>query len=79
MDCAFSLHCIDKSGGKVTNNMAEKEMDNEIISETDSYVVWRTNDDIEGNYYHIALGGITLHLTSEEWNELVLLIKGADN
>lgn len=59
--------------------MAEKEKDNEIISETDSFVVWRTDDDNEGNYYHIALGGITLHLTSEEWNELVLLIKGAND
>lgn len=58
--------------------MAENELDSNIISETDSYVVWRSEDDEEGYYYHVVLGGVTLHLDSEEWNELVLLIKSAD-
>ena len=58
--------------------MAENELDSTIISETDSYVVWRSEEDGEGYFYHIVLGGVTLHLDSEEWNELVLLIKGAD-
>lgn len=59
--------------------MAENELDNDIISETDSFAVWRSLDDEEGYHYHVALGGITLHLDAEEWNELVLLIKGADS
>ncbi len=58
--------------------MSDNDLENDIISETESYVVWRSEDDQMGQYYHVALGGITLHLTSEEWNELVLLIKGAD-
>jgi hypothetical protein len=58
--------------------MMENEQDSNIISETESFAVWRSKDDNEGYYYHVALGAITLHLTSEEWNELVLLIKGAD-
>ena len=56
----------------------EQELDDNIISETESFAVWRSKDDAEGYYYHVALGGITLHLTAEEWNELVLLIKSAD-
>ena len=59
--------------------MAEQELDSNIISETDSYVIWRSeDDDEEGYFYHVVLGGVTLHLDSEEWNELVLLIKSAD-
>jgi hypothetical protein len=57
--------------------MAEEDFDDDVISETESYVVWRSRDE-EGYYYHVVLGGVTLHLDSEEWNELVLLIKGAD-
>lgn len=68
---------FEKIGDRVFK-MTEQELDNDIISETDSFVVWRSSEDGEGYYYHVALGGITLHLTSEEWNELVLLIKGAD-
>lgn len=59
--------------------MDENELDSDIISETDSFAVWRSKDDEEGYFYHVVLGGVTLHLDSEEWNELVLLIKGADS
>jgi hypothetical protein len=59
--------------------MEEDELDSDVISETDSFTVWRSKDDGEGYFYHVVLGGVTLHLDSEEWNELVLLIKGADS
>ncbi|MFN2134844.1 MAG: hypothetical protein ACK2UK_02760 [Candidatus Promineifilaceae bacterium] len=59
--------------------MDEDEMDTGIIAETDNYAVWRSEEDDEGYYFHVALGGITLHLTSEEWDELVMLIKSADS
>ena len=48
--------------------------ENEMIVETDSYFVWRSDED--GEYaYHVELGGVSLHMTSEEWEELVELIK----
>ncbi|MFN2106898.1 MAG: hypothetical protein ACK2UJ_18630 [Candidatus Promineifilaceae bacterium] len=62
----------------MVNEIMEDDLDNDIISETENFIVWRTKEAAEGNYYHVALGGITLHLSSEEWNELVMLIKGAD-
>lgn len=50
----------------------------EIIAETETYTVLR--DDQNGEVaYHVQLGGITLHLTTDEWDELVLLVKVADN
>lgn len=60
------------------NKMTEQNVENDLIAETDSFVVWRSLDEQDGYYYHVALGALTLHLTSEEWNELVLLIKSAD-
>ena len=56
--------------------MNENDGEMEVLSETDDFAVWRTEEH-EGYVYHVELGAITLHLTSEEWDELVLLIKGA--
>lgn len=48
--------------------------ENEIIAETDTYFVWRSDED--GEYvFHLELGGVSLHMTSEEWDELVELMK----
>ena len=52
--------------------------DDDTLSETENYIVWRSEED-EGSLYHMELGGITLHMTSEEWEELILLVKGADS
>ena len=55
----------------MTSNHQTEE---KTISQTDHFVVWRTKE--EGDYiYHIELGGITLHLLSDEWEELVTLFK----
>ncbi|MFW6063356.1 MAG: hypothetical protein ACOC8X_01530 [Chloroflexota bacterium] len=55
------------------NNQSNPEGD--IIAETESYFVWRSDED--GEYvYHLELGGVSLHMTSEEWQELVELMKG---
>ncbi|MFW5941319.1 MAG: hypothetical protein ACOCXI_05940 [Chloroflexota bacterium] len=54
------------------NNQSNPEGD--IIAETESYFVWRSDED--GEYvYHLELGGVSLHMTSEEWQELVELMK----
>jgi hypothetical protein len=53
----------------------EVEMD--VLAESENFAVWRSKED-DGFLYHVELGGITLHLASEEWEEFVLLIKDAD-
>jgi hypothetical protein len=53
----------------------EVEMD--VLAESENFAVWRSKED-GGFLYHVELGGITLHLVSEEWDEFVLLIKDAD-
>jgi hypothetical protein len=54
----------------------QPNLDPDILSETDDFVVWRSQEE-DDNLYHVELGGITLHLTSEEWEELVILIRDA--
>jgi hypothetical protein len=53
-----------------------EELEADVLSETDNFAVWRSQEEKEF-LYHVELGAITLHLTSEEWEELVILIKGA--
>ena len=58
--------------------IVNNEFEPDIIAQTDNFGVWLSDDDDEGLLYHIELGGITLHLSSEEWDEFVVLIKAAD-
>lgn len=53
------------------------ESDPEILAETELFAVWRSAEDGDEYIYHIELGGLTLHLTSEEWEEMVALVRGA--
>ena len=58
--------------------MSKKEnetLEMEILSETENFAVWRSPDD-EGYLYHVELGSITLHLSAEEWEELMVLVGG---
>ena len=55
-----------------TNN--DSELDIDIIAETENFAVWRSQEG-DGFVYHVELGGITLHLDSEEWEEFAVLIK----
>jgi hypothetical protein len=48
----------------------------ELISETENLLVWRSKEEL-GYLYHLELGHISLHLMSEEWEELFELIMGA--
>lgn len=52
--------------------------ENDSIAETENFVVWASENEDQGLLYHIELGGITLHVTPEEWNELITLFKSID-
>jgi hypothetical protein len=53
------------------------EMEPEVLAETDLFAVWRNLEDEDVYVYHVELGGVTMHLSPEEWEELVLLIRNA--
>ena len=57
--------------------MSNDTVEMDVLAETENFAIWRSQED-NGVLYHIELGGITLHLTSEEWEELAVLIKDAD-
>ncbi|MCP5096701.1 MAG: hypothetical protein GY943_14205 [Chloroflexi bacterium] len=55
-------------------------MDNEnfepdVIAETENFAVWRGEEEDEGYVYHLELGGITLHIKADEWEEVITLFK----
>ena len=54
----------------------DDEVEMEILAETETFSVLRTEDE-DGAVYHVELGGVSLHLDPDEWNELVILIKSA--
>ena len=56
------------------NNDSEPE----VLAETEEsgFAVWRSMEE-DGYMYHIELGGITLHLSPEEWDEFATLIHNA--
>jgi hypothetical protein len=58
--------------------MSKHDFEPDIIAQTESFGVWRSDEEDEGLIFHVELGGITLHMTSEEWDELLLLVKAAD-
>jgi hypothetical protein len=53
------------------------EMEPEVLAETDLFAVWRNLEDEDVYVYHVELGGVTMHLSPEEWEELVLLVRNA--
>jgi hypothetical protein len=53
------------------------DMEPEVLAETDLFAVWRNLEEDEVYVYHLELGGVTMHLSPEEWEELVLLIRNA--
>ncbi|MBK6327529.1 MAG: hypothetical protein KBE23_08915 [Chloroflexi bacterium] len=52
------------------------QFDADIIAETENFAIWRSEES-DDFVYHVEMGGITLHLAAEEWEEFVILIKSA--
>lgn len=53
------------------------ESDPEVLAETELFAIWRSLEEDEEYIYHVELGGLTLHLSPDEWEELVTLVRGA--
>lgn len=53
------------------------DMEPDVLAETDLFAVWRNMEEDDAYVYHVELGGVTMHLSAEEWEELVLLIRNA--
>ncbi|MCP4415878.1 MAG: hypothetical protein GY805_04600 [Chloroflexi bacterium] len=55
----------------------DEKLEVDIITETENFAVWRSPDE-NGFIYHVELGSITLHLASDEWEELLDLLGDLD-
>ena len=56
----------------------EEKLEVDMLAETENFAVWRSPDE-DGFIYHIELGSITLHLASDEWEELQELLSDLDD
>lgn len=46
-----------------------------VLAETENYFAWLSEDEEGEKVYHLELGGVSLHMMADEWDELVALIK----
>lgn len=51
--------------------------ESDILAETDDLAVWRSLEEDIGYIYHLEFGNLTIHLSPEEWDELVVLVREA--
>lgn len=49
----------------------------EILSETDNFSLWRSDEPDGETTYHLELGFVTVHFFREEWEEFLKLIANA--
>jgi hypothetical protein len=49
-------------------------LDANLLAETENYMIWSSEVEDE-ELYHLELGGVSVHLTEEEWEEFVTLVK----
>jgi hypothetical protein len=49
----------------------------ETLAETEHFAVWRSTGDDGQSLFHLELGNVSIHLTEEEWEELVELVDQA--
>lgn len=52
----------------------QDEFEPEVLAETENFTIWRSEEE-EGFVYHVELGGVTLHVSSEDWEEVITLFK----
>ena len=50
------------------------ELDADLLAETENFMIWESDADGE-NIIHLELGGVSLHLSEDEWEEFVTLVK----
>ena len=46
-----------------------------VLAETENYIAWISEDEEGEKVFHLELGGVSLHMMSDEWDELILLMK----
>jgi hypothetical protein len=54
-----------------------RDDEGEVLAETENMFVWRSDEAEVGFLYHVEMGGVTLHLLADEWDELVVLVNSA--
>lgn len=62
---------------KMAKRNDEEPVPADVLAQTENFIVWSSEEEGEV-IYHVELDVLTLHFYSEDWDELVTLIKDAD-
>ncbi|MCA9937647.1 MAG: hypothetical protein KC418_03325 [Anaerolineales bacterium] len=54
----------------------DHDHNDDTLAQTDNFIVWRSQEDGD-TFYHVELGGITLHFLGDEWDEFIVLMREA--
>jgi hypothetical protein len=53
----------------------EPEIKTEVIAETDNYQAWRVQEPDSEMTYHLEINNVTIHFFTEEWEEMLKLMR----
>jgi len=53
----------------------DEQIPTEVLSETESYSVWVSQEPDGEVTYHVEVGAVTVHFFEEEWQEFLKLIQ----
>ena len=57
----------------MTKENNDKDIDTEVIAETENYLAWRAEEPDGESTYHLELNNLTVHFFNEEWQEFLQL------
>ena len=55
--------------------MSNDNIPTNTLAETETYIVWTSEEPDGETIYHIEMGAITLHFFREEWEEFMALVE----
>jgi hypothetical protein len=51
----------------------DRDLETEVIAETENYLAWKADEPDGESTYHLELNNLTVHFFAEEWEEFLQL------
>jgi hypothetical protein len=57
----------------MSKDINDRDIETEVIAETENYLAWRADEPDGESTYHLELNNLTVHFFKEEWQEFLQL------
>ena len=57
----------------MSKDINNRDIETEVIAETENYLAWRADEPDGESTYHLELNNLTVHFFKEEWQEFLQL------